>query len=277
MNVRNYTQQNRRAWNEIAGPRRAKACPPEFFIDGKVALDETELREAGDVRGLRLLNLQCSSGNEALSWAVLGAEVTGVDISDVAIEIARDLAAGAGLRATFVTADVYELPREFQRGDFDIVFSSAGILCWLPDIWEWGRVVARALKPGGRLIFSDHHPVRECIWFTDGAIEVDRDYFGRGTPHREDGGLGVLALNAPSSETHFQFCWPLGDVVTALIRAGMRIDYLEEFPGPASYYRKAAENIRVPELAERLPDWYQLTATRLRSELSTHPAAPLSH
>ena len=261
MNMDRYTQQNRRAWNEIAVGRVAKFEPPEFFAHGGSTLGELDLREAGDVRGKRLLNLQCSSGQDALSWAVAGADVTGVNISDTAIEIARNDADVAGLQATFVVADLFDLPSDLQRGDFDFVFSSAGITVWLPDIWEWARIVAAALKPGGKLILSDGHPVRSNLTFVDDGVEVVSDYFARAEPYLCEGGL-TLACNAPSSESNYQFHWPLGDIVTALAKAGMRIDYLEEFPGPPAYFQKAAEDIRVPALVERLPAWYQLTATR---------------
>jgi SAM-dependent methyltransferase len=264
LNIRFYTEQNRLAWNEIAKPRRAKCKPPEFFVSGKSTLSEIELREAGNVQGKRLLNLQSASGNEALSWAVHGAQVTAVDISEIAVDIGRDQAKRAGLDVKFVVADVYELPVELQQQDFDIVYSSAGITCWLPDIQAWARIVSEALRPGGKLLLYDIHPVNGCLWFKDGSIEVDRDYFSRKEPYRSEGGLGRLACNAPSAETHYEFSWPLGDIVTAVVRAGMRIDSLEEFPGPPAYYQKEAENIRVHPLAERLPTSYLLSATRER-------------
>ncbi len=262
MNIRTFTKQNQQAWNEIAAPRRAKCRPPEFFRSGKSTLSEVELREVGDVNGKRLLNLQSASGNEALSWALQGAEVFAVDISEVAVDIGRDQAKQAGLDVRFVAADVYDLPKEFQQADFDIVYSSAGITYWLPDIWTWAKIVSKALRPGGRLFLSDIHPVSSCLWFKDGVMEVDGDYFSREEPHKEVGGLGRLAYDAPSEQTHYQFNWPLGDIVTAIAKAGLRIDYLEEFPGAPTYLQKESEDISIVDLAERLPTEYALSATR---------------
>lgn len=260
MSSRKFTGQNRRAWNEIAMPRRAKAPPPEFFADGKLTLDEDSLAAVGDVRGKRVLNLQCASGGDTLSFASLGAEAVGVDISDVAIGIARDIARSAGIEARFVAADVYNLPDELQQGDFDLVWSSTGIVCWLPDLDAWARTVASALRPGGRLVLEDHHPLIECLRYSDAGIDVVRDYFGRATPSSE-ADLGKLACGAPSNERHFLFAWPLGDVVTAVAGAGMRIQSLREFPTEQTpYYRAAHSDVRVPQLVLRLPGFYRLVA-----------------
>jgi 2-polyprenyl-3-methyl-5-hydroxy-6-metoxy-1,4-benzoquinol methylase len=87
-----------------------------------------------------------------LSWSVAGAEATGVDISEEQIEPARQKAEAAGLSTQFVTADVYALPAELQRGDFDIVYTSTGVMVWLPDLAQWATTIAAALRPGGTFI-----------------------------------------------------------------------------------------------------------------------------
>lgn len=262
MRTRDYTAQNRRAWNEIELPRRGKATPARFFRAGKICFNEAELAEIGDVRDKRVLNLQCSFGNDALSFASLGADVTGVDISDEVIAFARTIAEDAALRARFVAADVYALPPDLQAQDFDLVFSKEGFLCWLPDIEEWARIVAAALKPGGRLMLIEHHPLTFSLEFSERGIDVARDYFGRTEPVPIEGGLGRVAFNAPSSEDYYQFNWPLGDVVTALIRAGLRIDKLEEFAGEPPYVLKSREDLPVPPLARRLPQLFMLLASK---------------
>lgn len=256
-----YMRQNKVAWNEIAAPRRAKLAPAHFFRNGGIALHPYEREAAGDVRGKRVLHLQCSSGSQVLSFAALGADAVGVDFSEVAIEIAREIAQDAGIDARFVVCNVFDLPPELQAGDFDIVFTGEGALCWLPDIWHWARIVAAALRPGGFLLLNEGHPVRDCLALDDGALTVSSDYFARETPSRGEGGLGVIACGAESHEDFFTFTWPLGDIITALARAHMRIDLLEErSTDPPYYWGPTSEG--VARHVRMLPGEFFLKATR---------------
>src|SRR6266545_4302152 len=108
-----------------------------------VRIKDYEIEEVGDVRGRSLLHLQCHFGLETLSWARLGARATGVDFSERAIEEARRLAAKVGLEASFIQSDLYELPAVLDvEGGFDIVYTSHGVLGWLPDIPRWAAVAA---------------------------------------------------------------------------------------------------------------------------------------
>lgn len=254
--VRTITARNREAWNGVAEARRANCAPPEFFAAGGSTLDPEETAALGDVAGLRVLNLQCSSGNEALSLAAMGATVTGLDISEVAIDIAREQAVGAGLAVRFVAADVYDLPADLTG--FDLVYSSAGIICWLPDLAAWARIVAGTLRPGGRFVLDEHHPLWEVVSQRDGRLQVDRDYFGRSEPSPAGpadpartvrAGRRALSMNATT------FTWPVGDVVTALVRAGLGIDELTERPDAEMYPEAGAS-------ARRLPAAYLLVATK---------------
>ena len=260
------TAHNRQVWNGVAEARRASCQPPEFFLAGGSTLGPEETAAMGPVAGRRLLNLLCSSGNDALSWAVQGASVVGVDISDVAISIASEQAAATGLDARFVAADVYALPAELQNADFDIVYSTAGIMCWMPDLGEWGRIVARALKPGGTFLMDEHHPLWEYASIADGSVTMTGDYFGRGTPHSQntyDARRSVHAGPTPLQMDGVTFTWPLGDVVTALAAAGLRIRTVDERPIVEMYLddpdRHSAEDVR---LANRLPAAYLLVATK---------------
>ncbi|HEY3503464.1 MAG TPA: class I SAM-dependent methyltransferase [Actinocatenispora sp.] len=228
--TRAYTGRNRDAWNQIA-PRRTPE-PAAFFAAGGSTLDECEATALGDVTGRRILHLQCASGNESLSWAARGARVVGVDISDVAIGLARERAAETGLSATFVVADVYDVPAELTG--FDIVYASSGVVCWLPDLDRWARIVAGRLRPGGVFLLYEHHPVWEATAAAPGGLRAAVDYFGRGTPVS---GLDVSRRpGAAAPDTPLvSFLWPLGDVVTALVRAGLRLDLLAEHPEPRMY------------------------------------------
>jgi len=256
--TRAITGHNRDAWNGIAAARRANCPPPEFFAAGGSTLDPEETEAMGPVAGMRLLNLQCSSGNEALSWAALGATVTGVDISEVAIDIAREQAAAAGLDATFIASDVYDLPAELQSQTFDRAYSSAGITCWLPDLAEWARIIARTLRPGGKFVLDEHHPIWEVVSVRADGAAVTGDYFGRGRPSPPrpfDPQRAVHVGAEPVALDSITFIWPLGDVITALANAGMRIQQVTERHAAEMYASNA-------EAASWLPAAYLIMATK---------------
>ncbi len=251
-----YTAHNRRAWNEIAAVRHRKWPAAEFFAAGGSTLDPPVIEAAGDVTGRALLHLQCATGEDTLSWAVAGASATGVDISDAQIALAGRKAADAGLAVRFVAADVYALPDDLQQGTFDLVFTGGGAIVWLPDIARWAEVVAAALRPGGRLILHEEHPLAGCLWYSDGQLRIASDYFGRARPEREQG-WSHFAGGEDAAETKWEFSWPLGDVVTALARAGLRIERLEEFPSDADWRFG-----NLLDAARRLPGAYLLIARK---------------
>lgn len=168
-------------------------------------------REAvGDVGGRSLLHLQCHFGLDTLAWARLGADATGVDFSPRAIAVARDLAARAGLRARFVEADLYRTPTVLQEA-FEVVYTSGGVLCWLPDIRGWAKVVSSMPRPGGVFYIREAHPV---LW----ALEDERDdeqlviglpYFETTEPKRwDDDPLWDQARPRLPNMTHY--CWSHG-------------------------------------------------------------------
>ena len=107
--------------------------------------------------GVRVLHLQCHFGMDTLSWARLGASVTGVDYSEQAIRAAGELAAECGLEGRFICCNLYDLPAHLD-GQFDIVYTSYGVLCWLPDLREWARIAASYVKPGGFFYIAEFHP-----------------------------------------------------------------------------------------------------------------------
>lgn len=254
------TEMNRRAWNEIADVRfRNKGWQPAtFYASGSDTLDAQLKAAAGDMRGKTLLHLQCATGEDTLSWAVLGAQATGVDISDLQTDLAKQKAIEAGLDVAFVAADVYALPGELQRGTFDWVYTGGGALVWLPDIARWAQVVAAALRPGGRLMVWETHPITGCLWAENGQLIVASDYFGRGKPDFAQG-WSHFKGGEGASENKAEFSWPLGDVVTAVARAGLRIESLEEFPPDEGDRYRLSDQF---DLAQRLPGSLLLIARK---------------
>lgn len=174
---KNYFDANQNLWDERVKVHSDSAFygVPQFLA-GESTLREIELAELGDVSGKKLLHLQCHFGLDTLSWARLGASVTGMDFSEPAILKARELAAQTGLDATFVCCNVFDLPQHLS-GEFDIVFTSYGVIGWLPDLKPWAKVVSHFLKPGGTFYMAEFHPF---IWMYDNQREkVAYSYFNR--------------------------------------------------------------------------------------------------
>ncbi|CAM3184101.1 class I SAM-dependent methyltransferase [Stackebrandtia soli] len=251
MSIRAITQHNRHQWDAISAERRPRAAA--FFVDGGSTLDESERAALGDLTGKRVLHLMCATGNESFSLTGLGAEVVGVDISAVAIGLARDEAERLAGAPSFVVADVYDLPDDL--GVFDVVHLSAGAVCWLPDLAEWARIVVERLRPGGRLVVHEHHPLWEVLAVDGEArVRVTGDYFERGTPADRDN-PATAPLGWRSESDFVSFVWPIGDIVTALLGVGLTITGLREDPVPAMYDG-------LGPAAGTLPATYTLTARR---------------
>lgn len=219
-----------------------------------------EAEALGDVRGQSILHLQCANGNESLSLAASGASVVGVDISDVAIQMARDNAMATGLSARFVAADVYDLPDDL-RG-FDIVYASAGVVCWLPDLYEWASMISNRLRNGGRFVLYEHHPLWDTLNTTGGTLSVDRSYFGRVVESAStDCHDSRTPLGATPESEFISFVWPIGEVVTALITAGLTLSELAEQPASAMYQELGGTS-------ESLPATFVLQAVKPENTVS---------
>jgi SAM-dependent methyltransferase len=198
----------------------------EGFKAGKSHLRPFELDEVGDVTGRSLVHLQCHFGLDTLSWARRGARVTGLDFSEPAMAAARRLAADTGLDAEFVHSDVYEAPSALGGRRFDIVYTGLGALNWLPDLTRWARTAAGLVAPGGFFYLAEFHPLTQVM--ADEDLSFERSYFDR-TGTRWDDDFTYTDGPAKLSDTiTWEWNHGLGDVVSALIDAGLRIEMLHE-------------------------------------------------
>jgi SAM-dependent methyltransferase len=206
----------------------------EGFKAGGVRIRPYEIELLGDVTGKSLLHLQCHFGIDTLSWARLGARVTGADLSPDAIELARVLAVELGFpEARFVRSNLYDLPQALDD-TFDIVYTSRGVLGWLPNIRAWARVVAHFLAPGGTFFITEAHPVLQVFeneGVAPGELRLTYPYW----EHREPLTFAVKGSYAdPDADvgdlTEHAWDHGLGEIVTALVDAGLRIDKLIEHP-----------------------------------------------
>ncbi|MFC6786324.1 class I SAM-dependent methyltransferase [Halobaculum halobium] len=228
---------NREHWESMVEPVSATdgTAEIESFLAGESALLPVQREELGDVDGARLLDLQCSIGTRTLSWAREGATVTGADISAESVRVARELADEAGLadRAEFVRSNVYDLPDGHDRR-YDTVVTNFGVLCWLPDLDRWAAVAAELLEPGGTFYLAEHHPIATALSDDLGTggepLSVEHPYFSTDDP-----------VTAPDGSTHK---WPhgLGEILTALADAGIRIRFVHEYP--FSPIRRSSEMVQ---------------------------------
>ncbi len=229
---------NRDNWNERVA---AHAASGDYAVDSfasdpdrispVVAFDRPRM---GEVTGLRLVHLQCHIGTDTLSWARLGATVTGVDFSGPALEVARDLAGHMGHDdARFIEATVSDAPRALAGERYDVVYTGVGALCWLPSIDRWAQVVADLLAPGGRLFLREGHPM---LWAldhdrTDDALVVATPYFEREQPVRFDEGGTYVDVGPDVTFQHtvtYEWNHGIGEVVGALLERGLVLEHLEE-------------------------------------------------
>ncbi len=234
-----YLSINKALWQKyVEINSRSDSYRLKQFMDGENALHAIERGELGSVEGKSLLHLQCHFGMDTLSWARLGAAVTGVDFSDAAIDLATSLARELGLPARFLCSDVYDLPNRLYE-QFDIVFTSYGVLTWLPDIRRWAQVAAAFVKPGGTLYLAEFHPFAQIFDEGRPSFTIAYPYFD------QEMQTSTVDGSYADDETKFapipvcEWSHPLGEVITALIQAGLRIEFVHEFP--YSFYQQLVD------------------------------------
>ncbi|KAF8940628.1 hypothetical protein BGZ47_007685 [Haplosporangium gracile] len=281
-------EQNRASWNEaVVAHNSHKVDQDGFFRNKGSTLYPEEIGLLGNLAGLTVCHLQCNAGQDTLSLVTrLGAEnPTGVDISDNAIEFATKLAKDSGIQATFVRADVFEYFDTIETNQFDVVFVSYGTVNWLVDLERWGRGVHKILKPGGRIVFIDFHPV--CYIFNQDMVH-EYPYTSAGEPIHESGGVsdyvaytntgGEVMPNFKyqegvqdfrNSNASVEFCWGLSDTIGSLVKAGMHLTHFKEYPY-SNFFRpyKAMTSEHVEEgprwrsMGPMLPLMYSVCASK---------------
>lgn len=260
----NYLDINKKAWNQ----KTEVHIDSEFydtpsFLQGRSTLNSIELDLLGDITDKKILHLQCHFGQDTLSLARLGADVTGVDFSDKAIEEARKLSEIAGVPARFICSDVYSL-HEILDEKFDIVFTSYGTIGWLPDLEKWAKTISHFLKPGGTFIFAEFHPV---IWmFDDNFEKIAYNYFKADAIIESE--IGTYAdVSAPLENEMITWNHAMSEVINNLIKSGLEINDLDEFNySPYNCFRNTEEfepgKYRIAHLGNNIPMVYSIKATK---------------
>ncbi len=276
-----HVEINRRNWDERAAIH-ARDVPGNYRLDrfrtGEDGLHAIEAAELGDIAGKRVLHLQCHFGLDTLSLVRRGAVVTGLDFSGAALAIARRLSDETGLKADFVEGTVDQAP-QLTPGPFDLVYTTWGTICWLPDVTAWAKVIASVLAPGGELYFADGHPTFSVLEEVGGHYVPSYDFqTPADRPLRFEHELTYTGdPTVMSNRATRQWIHSLSAVLGGLIDAGLTITMFhehEELPwrGLASLVPASDRMWRLPDGMPRIPLSYSLRAKKARDNWS--PARP---
>lgn len=250
MEIKKYTEANREAWNEIAPKHEElkREAKKQFREPGFSCLDEVvtnKLKEIG-IKDRKVAQVCCNDGVETLSLKNLGAaEATGFDISDEAIASARKLALDSGVSCEFIQTDIYEVSNQYD-GLYDLVFISAGALVWMPDLLIFFQNVRRLLKPGGRLLIYEMHPFLKMIDEENELISLKYSYFTNGAQMYE-GGITYMGNDSYEASPAYNFDPKLSDIINAMIRSGLKLQEMNEYPYDLSpMFEHLEEKAQIP-------------------------------
>lgn len=261
--MKNYLEINKNSWNN----RTAVHLESEFydvksFLEGKSSLNSIELDLLGNIEGKSVLHLQCHFGQDTISLSRLGAKAVGVDLSDKAIEAAKDLAEKDNADARFICSDIYELPNHLDE-KFDIVFTSYGTIGWLPDLDRWAKIVSHFLNPGGKFIIVEFHPL---VWmFDDDFQQIEYTYLKSDAIETTE---ETYTENADQKDEFISWNHGLGEVINSLISNGLEINSVDEYDySPYNCFNQTEEfepgKFRIKHLENKIPMVYSLVASKI--------------
>ncbi len=260
----NYKEINKASWNKRTEIHyHSEFYDNKSFIKGKSSLNSIELELLGNVSGKSILHLQCHFGQDTISLARLGANCTGIDISNIAIEKAHELSKITNTEVEFICCDLYDLPNHLNK-KYDIVFSSYGTIGWLPDIDNWAKIISQFLKPKGNFVFAEFHPF---VWMLDDDFtHIKYRYFNDGPIVENE----VNTYAERSAELDMQsVCWnhSLSEVINALILNGLEIQSFSEFDySPYDCFAKTEEfepgKFRIKPFKNKIPMVYAILAAK---------------
>ena len=260
----NYLEINKQSWNKKTPIHlTSDFYDVEGFLNGNTSLNPIELALLGDVNGKSILHLQCHFGQDTLSLGRMGADVTGIDLSDKAIESANELAIKIGVDATFICCNIYDLPNLLDK-KFDIVFTSYGTIGWLPDLDKWAEVVSTFLKSEGKFVFVEFHPV---VWmFDDNFDKIGYNYFNSG-PIIEVYNGTYADKTADLSQEYVMWNHGMAEVLNALIKNNIQINSLDDFDySPYNCFSETIEfepkKFRIKHLDNKIPMVYSIVGSK---------------
>ena len=264
-----YLKANQERWDQLTLEHKdSEFYDLAGFKAGNDRLRSIEIEELGDVGGKTLLHLQCHFGLDTLAWAKRGAHVVGADFSPQAIILANQISKELNIPAQFICTDVYCLPEVLYQ-EFDVVFTSYGVLHGLPDLTRWAEIIAHFLKPDGIFYMIEDHPTfRVFREKKDGELRAERSYFFRDGPQKIEWTKSYATQGEGSAGVSYAWDHSMSEIVNCLINAGLEIAYIHEFPYAArakfSFMEKGEDGWwRLPgRLHGTIPFLFSLLATK---------------
>lgn len=259
-----YIKKNKASWNDKTDHHfKSEFYNVDAFLKGKGSLNDIELELLGDISGKTILHLQCHFGMDSISLGRKGAIVTGVDLSDKAISIATELTKQTNIHTNFICCNIYDLPKHLDE-QFDIVFTSYGTIGWLPDMDKWADIVSKYLKPGGKFVFAEFHPV---VWMFDNDFEKIIYRYEKSDPIIEIATGTYADRSAPITTEMISWNHSISEVLNSLIRQGLEIKIFNEYNySPYNCFNKTEEfepgKFRIKHLENNIPMVYAIMATR---------------
>ena len=260
----NYIEINKASWNtKTEFHIKSDFYDMNNFRKGKTSLNNIELDILGDINGENILHLQCHFGQDSISLQKLGANVTGVDLSDKAISYAKQIAKELNTETEFICCDIYDLPQYLDQ-KFDLIFTSYGVIGWLPDLDKWAKIISRFLKPKGKLVFVEFHPV---VWmFDDEFDKVGYNYFNEGGIKESFDGT-YADRDAPITQEYVMWNHSISEVLNSLIHNGLEINLVNEYDySPYKCFKHTIEfepnKFRIKHFGNKIPMVYAIEATK---------------
>ena len=261
---KDYININKETWNnKVAVHIDSDFYDMKGFLNGKSTLNAIELELLGKVKGKRILHLQCHFGQDTMTFSRMGANATGVDLSDKSIEKAREINAKLNLDATFVCCDIYDAPK-FINEKFDIIFTSYGTIGWFPNLDKWAKVISHFLKPDGKFVMADFHPV---VWMFDNDFkEIFYNYFNFEEIIEEETGT-YADKNASLSSKTITWNHPISEILNALITNSLELICFNEYDySPYNCFNQTEEfepnKFRIKHLENKIPMVYSIAAIK---------------
>lgn len=260
----NYIEINKASWNNRLDTHlKSEFYNLKGFLKGESSLNPIELELLGHLQGKSILHLQCHFGQDTISLSRLGAKVTGVDLSDKAIESAWEIAKQSNSDAKFICCDLYNLENYLDQ-QFDIVFTSYGTIMWLPDLDKWGNLISKFLKPNGKFVMVEFHPL---VWmFDDDFTKVAYNYFNVAPIVETENGT-YADKNASISQSYVTWNHSMSEVVSSLLKNGLTLSDFQEYDySPYNIFNNSIEvapkQYRVKHLGEKIPILYSILAEK---------------
>lgn len=262
--MENYLDTNRNSWNaKVESHLKSDFYFVDEFLKGRTSLNSIELELLGNIQHKEILHLQCHFGQDSISLSRLGAQVTAVDFSDKALEAAKNLAKQCETDTEFILSDVYQLPQVLDK-KFDIVYTSYGVIGWLPDLEKWAQVISHFLKPGGKLIFVEFHPV---VWmFDDDFTHVKYNYFNVGPIEVTLEGT-YAEPSAALVQDYVMWNHATSEVFSSFLNENFELQSFQEYDwSPYACLRHTEEfekgKYRIPQFPNKIPLVFSLVAEK---------------